>query len=269
MKKAYWVKEPIFEILFAVIFSLILLILAWNAFKYSERFSEVNEDCAREMEFKPKLFSVLKKISGGDEFDKNYLFELNKSAKYFEKKSINLSIGFAVVALMFFSFFRVLNLYRLKLFSLLFVSSIAFIVGIYAPIMTISFYKNIPILGDVLIQFQSRSIIESLQTLLLSKNYFVATVLCFFSLVIPAFKTAFMFIKIIYLKNNPTSKQFFFHKILEKFSMAEIFTICIFLVYFTVSEGNESQASIHIGFYYFFCYVMVSIYCSSIINKEY
>ena len=55
-----------------------------------------------------------------------------------------------------------------------------------------------------------------------------------------------------------------FFKLIGKWSMADVFVVSTFLVYFSASKGSMSQAEVQVGFYFFFIYVIVSMLTSVI-----
>ena len=68
------------------------------------------------------------------------------------------------------------------------VSSIFLLVGLLAPILTVVAHEEVALLGRVVLQYESKGIITTIHKLFLVDNYFVASLLLIFSVVLPVSK---------------------------------------------------------------------------------
>jgi len=127
--------------------------------------------------------------------------------------------------------------------------------------------KKIDYVGDVVLSFESKSIIGSIEKLYNNGDWVVASVILLFSVLIPMAKTLSILIVSIF-KNSPiASKMVKFFKALGKWSMMDVFVVAIFLVYLTSRGSDVSKAEIEIGLYFFLIYVLLSIIASFSADK--
>jgi paraquat-inducible protein A len=202
------------------------------------------------------LFGVLKQTKP------NYI-DQNESLKklYYQNGLAALYIFSAIIAFSLLSFFLVS-----KSFFIIYIhlsSLIALVYGLISPIFLIFIHKNFGS-GDIVLQFESNTIISSIQKLFEQDNYLVGGIILFFSIIFPLAKTILLILFNV-LKNNKTlSKLNHILASLGKWSMSDVFVLSIFLVYLSPSKNSVVEAELEFGFYLFFSYVVLSIFASTI-----
>jgi len=140
--------------------------------------------------------------------------------------------------------------------TMLMISLIALLVGLFAPILMMVAYQEVPIFGKVIFMFESKGIISTIEKLWESDNLFVALPLIIFSVMIPILKTLLMGIAFI---KPLAAKSIEIIKPLGKWSMADVFVVALLLTYFTTNQDNSTNAEIQIGLYFFLIYVILSM----------
>ncbi len=180
-----------------------------------------------------------------------------------EKKLLYYFLGVNLFILLLFfllpKFYYVLTITINSLIMLFF--------GIMTPILLIVIHKNVKVLGDVVLSFESKTILGSILHLLESGNYPVGLIILLFSIVVPFIKTLTMLL-ILYLKEfNVAKKLLALFKHLGKWSMLDVFVVALLLVYIGAGSSQNSYSQILSGTYLFASYVIFSIISSIIVEK--
>ena len=136
---------------------------------------------------------------------------------------------------------------------------IALTSGLFTPIMMMSIHKEVEYLGDVILSMESKSILGSIAKLSDSGDYIIASTLLLFSVVLPLLKTISMLFIAIFIDSRFAHTIVKFFKHLGKWSMADVFVVSTFIVYFSATKSDISHAQIEVGLYLFLIYVIVSI----------
>ena len=210
------------------------------------------------------LFSVLlndKKINKINNIDN----EMQMINKY--EHIIQTNLQYFVIVLL-------LSLFTLFIFSKTIVLTYLYIVslgslflGLISPIFLMYVTQTLAN-SEVILQFESSTIVSSIEKLFLQDNYFVGGIILLFSIVFPILKTLISFLalvlsnaKVFNILSNLSSK-------VTKFSMTDVFVLSIFLVYLSPKADGMIKTQLEVGFYFFFIYVILSILTSLLNNKK-
>jgi len=140
-------------------------------------------------------------------------------------------------------------------------------VGLNAPIMSMTIHKEVAYLGDVILSFESKSVIGSIEKLWENGEIVIALVIFLFSVALPTLKTLFLLFVSVVSQSDFAHKVVKFFKTLGKWSMLDVFVVAIFLVYLTSNSSDVSRAEAQVGLYFFLAYVAVSIVVSLGVDK--
>ena len=196
----------------------------------------------------------------------NKIEKLSKQRKIYKDKSITYIRYFALVSLVVILLYFMLGI-RGYTIAVSAAALIALVNGLITPILMVIVQKKIDYVGDVVLSFESKSIIGSIEKLYNNGDWVVASVILLFSVLIPMAKTLSILTVSIF-KNSPiASKMVKFFKALGKWSMMDVFVVAIFLVYLTSKGSDVSKAEIEIGLYFFLIYVLLSIIASFSADK--
>ncbi|GLR16392.1 paraquat-inducible protein A [Portibacter lacus] len=131
--------------------------------------------------------------------------------------------------------------------------------GLILPILSIDIGAKIPILGEISLHNTQQSIVETVKNLFKNGNGLVGFLILFFSILIPFIK-AILIITGIVSKNSTRKHQIQrFLGVIGKWSMADVFIVAIFIAFLSTSTDDNIHAFIHIGFYFFLAYCIISI----------
>ena len=97
------------------------------------------------------------------------IFKYNKNSYRFTKAFV----GIVLLSLLLYLIGRK----RFLLVGLISLSIIALFTGWFAPILEITAYQDIPLLGNTIFQYESKSIITALYKIFIQEQYAIAAVL--------------------------------------------------------------------------------------------
>ena len=258
--------KKIFSIIIFTMFIFTFSYFANNIYKASISYETAYQEYA-------KTKTLEKNLQNGTKELINNLFEtllnvkvqkqINNSAN--EMENINKLNIYITNNLRYLTILIIISLFTYLILSktifLIYLHIISFaslILGLISPIFLMYITKNIA--GSlVILQFESSTIISSIEKLFLQDNYFVGGIILIFSIIFPIIKTLISFITIFIKKiktlnflDNIASK-------IGKFSMTDVFVLSIFLVYLSPKANGIIKTQVESGFYFFFIYVIISI----------
>lgn len=142
---------------------------------------------------------------------------------------------------------------------LIFIAIACLIPGLSLPMMSIEIAPNIPLAGNIKIYDKTQSILGTIQTLHMNDNRLVACLILLFSVIVPILKTMIL---LFIIKNQNPSYRARLHNFIYtigKWSMADVFIVGVFLASLATKSDDGVHANLHIGFYFFLGYCIVSI----------
>ncbi|RAP33335.1 hypothetical protein DID75_02535 [Candidatus Marinamargulisbacteria bacterium SCGC AG-410-N11] len=156
------------------------------------------------------------------------------------------------------NFNTLLNRYRNIISVLLvFLSFVLLYPGLTLPIITIN--ASISFLNSNFELFnETRSIIQSINSLYETKDYFVANLIILFSIIVPFIKAGLLF-SCYFIKSVWRTRLFSFVSNISKWAMADVFVVGIFIAFLSANATANLSAIIQPGFYYFAAYCLVSL----------
>ncbi len=251
----------------------VLLFSGWQAFSSARLQEQATVELIEEMRAEPKSWALLKRAGefisfgqyqGYSEWQQK-LIALEKRANSASAAATEHTAAFWVLALVTLLVLHlVLNQEQQLIFALLLISTVALTVGLFAPIITISGHSELPVLGEVVVLFQSKAIVTTIETVWRSGNYMVGSALFLFSVLIPLLKTLAMSLTLFpgTTFSKSVAKAI---KRIGKWSMADVFVVALLLTYFTLdrdagqSDGIATVAELQVGLYFFLGYVLLSM----------
>jgi len=144
---------------------------------------------------------------------------------------------------------------------------VALLFGLTTPILMVTIHKEVAYLGDIVLSFESKGVIGSIEKLFESGDVVVAIVILLFSVVTPVIKVLSLLIVSVFMESDFAHGIVKFFKMIGKWSMVDVFVVALFLVYLTANKGEISRAEVEVGFYFFLAYVIVSMLVSISADK--
>ena len=138
-------------------------------------------------------------------------------------------------------------------------SLIALILGLISPTLMITIHKNINYLGDIVLSFESKSILSSITKLMNSGELAIALAIFLFSVLIPLLKINTLIIALIAKELHIAHRLIGIFKYLGKWSMTDVFVVATLLVYLSSNNADLTHAEVGVGVYFFLIYVLLSM----------
>lgn len=150
-------------------------------------------------------------------------------------------------------------------------ASISLVMGLITPILMVTIHKEVEYIGDIVLSFESKSIMGSIMKLYDNGDFVVALVILLFSVIVPLLKVLSLLFMSIFMEStsigNLAGYLVNFFKMIGKWSMVDVFVVAVFLVYLTSNNADVSKAEIEVGLYFFLVYVLVSMVLSLSANR--
>ena len=194
------------------------------------------------------------------------LNELKAQKIVLKEKNKQYTIYLAISATVLLLLYFILDITTFS-FTVALASLITLLYGIITPILMIVIHKNVNYLGDIVLSFESKTIIGTIEHLYNNANYPVAIVILLFSVIVPLLKTLSMIAVIIWKEFHIAQKLVALFKHLGKWSMLDVFVVSLLLVYLSAGSSENSYSEIESGLYIFLIYVILSIITSIGVNR--
>jgi len=167
---------------------------------------------------------------------------------------------FIGVGLIFMTYF--ISTKEVFTISIITVALVSWFVGVFAPIMSIEIFKELPIFGYTIFKYDTKSIYSTIEKLWILQNYLVSVMVAVFSMIIPLVKTIALYI------STTMKVDIKYIDFIGKWSMADVFVISLLLANLSLSSDEFTDAKVQVGIYFFSCYVVLSIFASYILNLD-
>lgn len=139
------------------------------------------------------------------------------------------------------------------------VSAIFLLVGVVAPMLTVVAQTEVTLLGEVVFQYESRSIIGTGQHLASGGNLLVALLLILFSVLIPVAKLMLSFVALARFAKRSRTFALTSIRLIGKWSMTDVFVVAILLAFLSTESKTFTDASLGPGLYFFAGYGLLSM----------
>lgn len=142
---------------------------------------------------------------------------------------------------------------------LLGVSGVFLAVGLLAPVLTITAYKDLEMIGPVVLSYESKGILTGLVDLLGSGNYFLAGILFLFSVCMPVTKLALTGLSIRQPEGARAGAARRTVAAVGKWSMTDVFVVALLVALFAAKTQDGTDAWVGHGMYFFALYGLLSL----------
>jgi hypothetical protein len=255
-------------ILAVLCFSVLLIGTAYHAYSEACLYEREAEKLTDRLHTAPKVISLLKYLAeqfsfgnyGGYSEEIRQLNAIIAAMKKHKHDANTATLIFWGISGIFLLFAYVSDR-KFFVAAMWLLSLITLVTGLFAPILMITTYKDIPIIGHVVFFFQSKGVITTIKTLFGSGNILVAIPLFLFSVVVPFLKSLLTGIALLGSDQSPAMVLI---KRIGKWAMADVFVVALLLTYFTLNRDKSTTAEIQTGFYFFLGYVIFSMLAANL-----
>ena len=183
------------------------------------------------------------------------------------KEKSELSFYYFLISLTIVIIFTFTCTIRTAAMTLSIATFIALVYGLLNPILMVTIHKEIEYLGDVVLSFESKGIIGSINKLYENGELTIAFTILLFSILLPVVKSLTLTFMLLFHKSSWNKKLVAFFKHIGKWSMLDVFVVATFLVYFTSNAKGITHAEIQVGLYFFLIYVILSMVTAILTQK--
>ncbi len=246
---------------------------AYNSYKNSTKFIHIQRELSSQKgvdeSIQSKLDKIFEKLSIGI-YDK-YLKKETKLQHLSDlaTSSYDLSITYAYYFFATIGVFLVLFYLIDRNFFIIFLaisSLVSLIFALISPLIMMVVYQSLPILGEVTLSFESKTIIGTINKMYSDKNYIIALLVLLFSVIIPIIKSLVLLTYGFLKESHKADWVVAFINKIGKWSMADVFIVAILVVFFSTKQDIHTSIKLEIGLYFFISYVLLSMVGSSMIG---
>lgn len=264
-------KKIISQIILSLLI-LALIVVGFKTYKSAKEYENKTAEIVASQNVTDLTKSNLKGITSKVSFGwfkskaKLALDEVKNTKEKIGEQNFKFIIYFSLIVIIillsyFFVDLKIYNIYG----SLM--TIIVLMYGLITPLLMVTIHKQVSYIGDVVLSFESKSMIGSISKLFEGGDYVIASVIVLFSILIPLVKTISLFLIAIFEDNFFTHKLISFFKLIGKWSMIDVFVVAILLVFLSANKGDISKAEVEVGLYVFLLYVISSMFISLTASK--
>lgn len=148
------------------------------------------------------------------------------------------------------------------------VSAVFLVVGLCAPILTVSARKEVALLGSVVLQYETKGILSTVLKLASTGNRFLATLLFVFSVLAPAAKLIASFVAVKSQRLHVRRFTIRTVELIGRWSMTDVFVVAILLAYLAAETEQLTDASLGPGLYFFAGYGVLSLVAGQLMVRH-
>ena len=147
------------------------------------------------------------------------------------------------------------------------VSGICLVVGLVAPILTISAHAEVAVLGRVVLQHETKGILGTIAKLVGSGNLVIAVLLALFSVVTPLIKLLLSAAALLVRSRAARRVSLGTVELIGKWSMTDVFVVAVLLAFLAARTEQLTDATLGIGLYFFAAYGVLSLAASQLMVR--
>ncbi len=141
---------------------------------------------------------------------------------------------------------------------LVLISLVAVVPGLTRPLITISATMEFMGISREIFT-ETRSILQTVETLHDSGDDFVAGLILFFSVLVPFIKAVLLGLVAVLRPSPGRYRIFAFVRGISKWAMADVFVVGVYIAYLSAKATDSLDAELHSGFYFFTAYCLISL----------
>ncbi len=253
----------------------LLFFLAFRAYTDAERYIEIETTLLKQKDtdgtIHQKVDALLEMLSAGwyDQHTRTETTQkrLENEAKFLQQKSFKRFYYFLGTVVLFILLYTLLD-QKIVLLFIATASLLALITVLFSPLLLMSVGKQLPILGEVILSYESKSIASTIMKLYKQHNYLIALLVLLFSVCIPFLKTVLILAYGLFQETGMMRTTAKWMEKAGKWSMADVFIVAILVVFFSTNQDIHTTMQIAPGLYFFVTYVLLSILGTMLITRK-
>ncbi len=279
------------KIVFIAISIIFLLVCGWLGMETHSslsKFQRYKLAYTSELNFQSSLLDIKDYINSGEwkKSNEEGTEKWKTAYRAKQKASVYGSILGGLILLylgIFFLFYRIKKIATSQYGYVILHSSLVFLIaGISLPFLELGAYMEdlkVEIAaglgktfeGKMYFFYQSKTVLELIETLFINGSFVVGLAILVFSIVFPFTKLGLFYYYLLTPKMNHKKKLLRIASYVGKYSMADVFVAACFLAFLSfnnLSMGIKTESSVLIGLYFFLGYCVVSIATYFIIQQK-
>lgn len=150
---------------------------------------------------------------------------------------------------------------------LLGVSAIFLVVGLLTPVLSLIAYRDIPLVGNAVVKYESRGILSAVLALYRSGNGVVASLLLLFSVLAPLAKLALSFAAVQTGRSEVHRRCVRALQVIGNWSMTDVFVVAVILALFVMGAERATDSWPGVGLYFFASYSILALAAGHLIVR--
>jgi len=261
--------------LFTFLVISLLTFFGYNSYKNADNYINISKEIssqkgANEM-FEDKLNKILETITFGT-YDKHSQETYSRQElEKFAENTYQTSLAYLYYFFGTIVVFLVLFFFLDKEFLIIYIALagiVSLVFALISPLIMMIVYQAFPILGEVTLSFESKSIIGTIEKMYHDKNYVIAVLVLLFSVLIPFLKSMVLLLYGFFKETGMGKSLILFVDKIGKWSMADVFIVAVLVVFFSTKQDIHTSIKLEVGLYFFIGYVMLSMLGSSLIGNR-
>ncbi len=242
-----------------------------NADNYIKISQEISSQKGANERFEDKLNSILETLSFGT-YDKHSQEKISRqqlevfAQQTYQKSLTYLYYFFATLAIFLLLFYFLDRGFLIIYIALSGLVSLVF--ALISPLIMMIVYQSFPVLGEVTLSFESKSILGTIEKMYHDSNYILAGLVLLFSIMIPLLKSLVLLLYGFFKESGIANKLVKLVDKIGKWSMADVFIVALLVVFFSTKQDIHTSIKLEVGLYFFIGYVLLSMVGSGLLGKR-
>jgi len=136
-------------------------------------------------------------------------------------------------------------------------ASICLVIGLLAPMLSIVAQREVPMLGEVVLRYESKAILTTVQSLAAKQHWLIALALAVTSVLIPIGKLLLAAIATVSSGRLSDQSRRCVHAI-GRWSFTDVFVVAVLLAFMAGDAGDSTNAWVGHGLWFFAGYAVLS-----------
>jgi len=265
--------STLLKYLFLLLVTATLIFTAFHAYQdetaYVDTTREISASHDTSKALQQSIDKFLEDLSLGlyNRYSQNtdYLHAMELKAAILHQRSVRYFYYFYATVLVALLFFAVVDI-ELTVMFIGIAALVSLLTALFSPLVMMSVFKSFPLIGEVTLSFESKSIYTTMNKLFNDGNYFTGVLVLLFSIVIPFFKALLLTLYGFFKESGLAKQSVRIMEKIGKWSMADVFIVALLVVLFSTKQDIHTSMQIETGFYFFAGYVLLSMLGSVILN---
>ncbi|MEX2482597.1 MAG: paraquat-inducible protein A [Gammaproteobacteria bacterium] len=143
----------------------------------------------------------------------------------------------------------------------------AFVAGILAPVLTVVARAEVPLLGDVILRYSSKSILSTVTDLAAGGNLPLALVITTFSVILPIVKVVLLALVLAPAAALLRTRGLALLQAIGKWTMVDVLVVAILVSVLALEKDPQSQAEVGLGLYFFLAYCLLTLWATQLAGR--